>query len=388
MKIGIITHYYRSSNYGGNLQAYALCKELEKLGFEAEQICADFTGGLPMGEPVGPGKCLLHRAKLALDPYGRWNHLRHPLVAQKCRQRERAVRAFGETIPHSSRVYGDSNLSDTNRIYQAFITGSDQVWNPECYSPAYYLDFAGKGALKLSYAASISKSQLSPAQRETMKEHLADFTAISLREAEAVDLVKDLAPGKVSWVLDPTLLLSRQEWDEVCAPPVIREPYVFCFFLGGDESHRAAAQAFARKKKLKLVTMPYLLGKYRPCDKNFGDIRLFAVSPPQWISLIKHGAYVFTDSFHGSVFSQIYEKNYFAFCRDGAKGMETRLESLTKLFGNPNRFCNTKEKMTLDYLLKTSEGGLNDEKSLFREKKEESVEFLWNNLQNARDSMK
>lgn len=380
MKIGIITHYYKSGNYGGTLQAYALCKQLEKMGYEAEQICATFLSGLPMTAQPGGFQRLIHKAKLVLDPCRRLNHLCHPVAALRCRKRKKAVMAFGKTISHSRRVYTDKTLPEANSQYQAFITGSDQVWNPECYSPAYYLAFAEKGKLKLSYGASISKAQLTQPQRETIRGHLADFAGVSVREERAAELIGELAPTTVAWVLDPTLLLSREEWDEVCAPGVIREPYVFCFFLGGDESFRTAAAAFAREKGLKLVTLPYLTGQYRKTDKKFGDIRLYRVSPPEFISLIKNADYVFTDSFHASVFSELYEKNFFAFRRGNAPGMETRLESLTKLFGNEERF-RSEEKLSPEALQRLAGQAVKGDQGLFLQMKEKSVAFLREQLQ-------
>ena len=125
---------------------------------------------------------------------------------------------------------------------------------------------------------------------------------------------------------------------------------------------------------------PYLTGQYRKTDKKFGDIRLYRVSPPEFISLIKNADYVFTDSFHASVFSELYEKNFFAFRRGNAPGMETRLESLTKLFGNEERF-RSEEKLSPEALQRLAGQAVKGDQDLFLQMKEKSVAFLREQLQ-------
>ena len=197
---------------------------------------------------------------------------------------------------------------------------------------------------------SYTQAALNPKQRQLFKESLRSYTAISVREKDAAALLENLSDIPVEWVLDPTLLLTKHEWDEICSPNVINKPYIFCYFLGEDMTARNLAKQFADKHKLPLAAIPYLQGKYRACDKNFGDICLSDISPNQFISLIKNAEYIFTDSFHATVFSHIFEKEYFVFERHGKQGMSSRLYSLLTIFNKIERFCDNNNKASLSYI--------------------------------------
>ncbi len=366
MKIGIVTHYYKSENYGGNLQAYALCSALNKLGYEAEQICLDRKKGHSLSKRL---RILLSRIKNGIDIRAKG----------KIRQRGRAFLRFNqEIIPHSDCVYTEKSIYSCAHQYDAFITGSDQVWHPSAVCDAYLLRFAPSNKIKLSYGASIACNTLTEEQKGRYKIALQDYKAISVRERDAISLLDGVANKNVEYVLDPTLLLSKEEWESVSKPVDIKERYLFCYFLGDDVEQRQLACEYAKRNNLKIVTLPYMLGKYRKCDKSFGDYKLYDVSPNQLISLIKEAECIFTDSFHATVFSLIFEKKHFVFERAGHKGMGSRIYSLTNLFKTERLFCDTEEKKTLEYI----EGITNFEiyKGDYEAEREKSIAFLKGNL--------
>lgn len=297
--------------------------------------------------------------------------------------RNDAMLEFNQNIiPHCEEVYSSDNIRDCGEEYDAFITGSDQVWNPVWYNSAYYLDFVPSNKIKMSYAASLGKTSISDEQIEIFKNNLADYTAVGVRELDAVSFLQPYSPVPVAWNLDPTLLLDADEWDEICGERVINEKYVFCYFLGADKNQRNVAKKFAKKNKLKLVTIPFVAGVFEGCDVNFGDYKLYDASPEKFISLIKYAEYIFTDSFHATVFSSIYRKQYFVFQRAGEKGMGTRIYSLMKLFESEERFLDTYEKATLSYIESLSALTYNHELELFNEMKRNSFNYLRENLEN------
>lgn len=348
-KIGIITHYYNSKNYGGNLQAYALSRYLSEMDYDAEQMC--YIWGR---RPANPS--LKHLAKV-IKKYSIYMICRKTalkginlLFARKFRKRREIVQAFNQKdIPHGEIIYTKSNIQDSNR-YAAYITGSDQVWNLDWYEPAFFLDFVPFGKPKIAYAASIGHAELSEEQAGLFRSSLRNYMAISVREKDAVDLVSLLSPVPVEWTLDPVLLLNREQWDEICSDRLVQVPYLFCYFLGTNKQARKLAAAYGKKKCLKVVFLPYIHGSFRKCDFGFGDIRLYEVSPKDFISLIKHADYVFTDSFHATAFSEIYRTPYAVFRRDGTDSMSSRIYSVTSIFESGERFCDTDEKETLDYI--------------------------------------
>lgn len=392
MRIGIITHYYNSENYGGNLQAYALCRVLSHMGHEAEQICyrADCTvfgmdDGEPNGKQLSPRTFAASVKRLLFSPFGK----AYRFIARRNEERKHSVRenrrrAFSEfnksVIPHSERVYDPDSVFECVGEYDAFITGSDQVWNLNWYDPSYFLSFAPSRKVKLSYAASLGMKSFTPMQAERVREHLRDFRAVSVREKDAVSILDGVSSVKAEWTLDPTLLLSPAEWDALAGERSIKEKYVLCYFLGDDKRIRRTAARYAARRGLKLVNIPHSGGVCMMSDIGFGDIRLYNVSPNRFVELIKNAEYVFTDSFHATVFSGIYKKRFFVFQRFGKKDMASRIYILLELFGCEERFCDSDEKMQTEYLDSLGDVGAAVSSARFCEKKEQSLKFLRDNL--------
>jgi hypothetical protein len=183
------------------------------------------------------------------------------------------------------------------------------------------------------------------------------------------------------------LLLTRQQWDEVCAPRQVEQPYVFCYFLGKGRKQRRLAKAYAKRKKLKLVTIPHMENQFIPEDVSFGDIRLPSPSPEMFISLIKHADCVFTDSFHAAVFSSLYQREFFVFPRHGHKGMGSRIYGLTELFGTGERFCDEPEKLTVDYLLRCEPLDYSAPAVGLENMRKQSLDYLSRMLDTAKEMM-
>lgn len=342
MKVAIITHYYNSINYGGNLQAFALCKCLSNLGITAEQLAYDRFGQRnflrSLRKIAGKSIRYLRTAKS-------WS------VKNNIDKRTQKILAFNKgIIPHSKTVYTPDTISGCIAEYDAFITGSDQVWHPIAYCSAYGLEFVPSSKIKISYAASIACDQVSNEHLAVLQRSLSDFCGISVRESAAVQLLQAVAPQPIHVSLDPTLLLSREEWDEICGERRVLDPYVFCYYLGNDKIQRELATEYAKKYGLKVVTLPYLLDENIKNDRKFGDIKIFDASPADFISLVKHAAVVFTDSFHAAVFSGIYQKQFVVFDRSVRGSMGSRIVGLMELFGTEDRFCDTENRRTMEYL--------------------------------------
>ena len=365
MKIGILTHYFGSENYGGNLQAYALCRILNELGYEAEQISLDRS------KDKGLKYNIKKIARKILKPQIR--------NARNFKIRRKAILSFNkEFIPHS-RTYSEKTVNTCVDEYDAFITGSDQVWHPNAVCDAYLLKFAPSEKIKISYSASIAHNELSVANQARYESAFFDYKAISVREEEAVDLVSPLTDKKVEVTLDPTLLLNKEEWLEIASPAEIYEKYLFCYFLGDDGTERKLACDYAKKHGLKIVTLPHLAGKFRKCDEKFGDYLLYDVSPLRFIGLINEAECIFTDSFHAAVFSSICKKEHFIFQRSGFKAMNSRIHTLTALFGTKEHFCDTEEKQSIEYIESCEKIKFDNTDELVKVK-EASIGFLTENL--------
>ncbi|MBR2023823.1 MAG: polysaccharide pyruvyl transferase family protein [Clostridia bacterium] len=378
-KIGIVTHYYNSINYGGNLQAYALCSFLNQQGYYAEQICYIFkpTKRLESVWDKIKRKGIRNIISLLISRIRDIFRLKKVRRIEKLKQQ--AFEFFNsQSIPHSAKVYTDDTIQETLSIYDSFITGSDQVWNG--YSYAWYLDFVPENRIKISYAASLGRSMLTEKQKEQFQISLKSYKAISLREHEGLELIKDLCTVEPCITVDPVFLLTRNDWDKICASPVDGKEYIFCYFLEGNQNARKLAQKLAKKLGISIFTIPMLAGGVAKVDRKFGDKKLYDATPQQFLSLIKHAKYVFTDSFHAVVFSNIYQKNYFVFNRNKKGEMNSRIINITQLLHQEERFCNGQERESMEYIQSLSDIDYTRESKEFEELKEKSIEFLKENL--------
>lgn len=360
-KIAIITEYYNSSNYGGNLQAYALTRYLNENKVFAEQ--------LPYKRPYKSFWHELHE----VEGWGKKIELLIKKTVQKTlkrkdfkriRKRRELVMEFGrQQIPHNETAFSDDELqtakTDPNseiakklQQYSAFVTGSDQVWRTT-KKEAYFLTFVSEGKKKISYAASIAKTSLQEDEKDFFRTSLKDFDAISVREKSDAVLLDSICEQEIEWVVDPTLLLDETQWSNICSPRLRKEKYAFCYLLGGEKNARKIAKEYAHKHGLKLLTMPYLTQEYPFEDfskSGKNEERLFEVGVEEFLSLIRYANAIFTDSFHAVVFSGIFKKQYFVFDRPLGVSMNSRIKSLLEIYETLERFCVTAEKENLKYI--------------------------------------
>lgn len=369
-KIGIVTYYYDSINYGGVLQAYALTQKIDSLGYNVEQICYKKEND----DKVSNKKYLYLIKKFIKKIIILWCYL-------KMSRRYNRFKKFRDEIPHSMNVYTDNNIENTIKDYDIFVTGSDQVWNLTWFCPAFFLEFVSKNKKKLSYAASLGRMVLAEEEKNFFKKVLVNYSAISVREKDAVELLKNQTSLKIEHVLDPTLLLKKEEWDKISNEYTIEKPYLFCYFIGEDRVIRKLAKKYAKKYNLKLVVLPHPAG-FNFTDINFGDIKTFDAGPKEFISLIKNADYIMTDSFHACVFSTIYQKEFFAFQRNGKKEMSSRIYSLLNLFEAENHFCDMENKLNIKYIENLERIDYTKDKNKFDKIYKKSIDYLISNLSN------
>lgn len=340
-RVGILTHYYDSDNYGGVLQAFALCKVINDMGYEAEQICMPVEC-VPFSDNSEKQK--KQRPKFISRV---WDKLMRSIfgVDEICANRKKAVTAFADAyVPHSAEVYRKGAIKETIELYDIFVTGSDQIWNTDYYVPAFFLDFVPDEKPKFSYAASIAKDSLTDAERLYFKEKLRSYIGVSVREKNAVKLLQQLSPVNVEWVVDPVFLISHSEWDKIADKKnKVERRYIFCYFLGDNRVSREIARKYANKEGLAIVTVQYLGKKYRREERLFGNIRIKCASPEEFVSLIKHAEIVVTDSFHAIAFSAILGKSFVATQRGYANEMISRLDNILLLLDEKNRFVSNKK---------------------------------------------
>lgn len=304
------------TNYGTALQAYALCEFLRTLGHDAEVIRYYDNHLVHQGQrtikSVNLTKILNKLEDIILNFFNR-------------KRIERRKRVFSDfrirAIPHTNQYYNAETIQRTLGKYDCYICGSDQIWTPwnGGFDPVYWLEFAPNDYLKISYAPSLANTNYSVEAKNALRNICEGFDNISVREAIGKEFLEGLGVKNVEKVLDPTLLFPDGWWlkhfltagggqDQIDLP----EDYIFAYFLGANRKHRRLVKQFAKIVDLPIVTFPFQ-DQITVEDYFFGDVRMDAEPPEAFLSCIKNARYIFTDSFHVSVFSSIFEKEFWAF---------------------------------------------------------------------------
>lgn len=309
MKVGIIT-FHRAVNYGAVLQAYALQHAIEKLGYEAYIIdyrCKEVD-------------------KAASPLLGFRSGDSFKTATKKLVFRLRKNMAFNsfmrKYVNLSPKTATNHNLEKMSDEYDAFFTGSDQVWNCRCSGndETFFLNFVKDGKKKNAYAASFGTEKLFEDDPFDYKTLLADFNSISVREKSGVDIVVSESGRKAQVTLDPTLLLSKEEWKPAVGKRPIKEKYIFVYYIRESKDLLNYAGKLSEKTGYKVINA-----------KNSKEFFL-KCSPSDFLAWIYYAEYFVTNSFHGTVFSLLFNKK-FAIELDNGKTVNNRSKELLELVG-------------------------------------------------------
>ena len=328
---------YKNRNYGSMLQSFATLVKLEELGVDYEIIDYSHPQTLQFyasaAGRIANRDFLYSKARLLRKKAGLKFHPDY--AANEAVRGERFDRFKRERFGHFSEHINEYiKLRRYAEKFTDVLVGSDQLWLPSGNGTNFYnLMFAPRACNKIAYAASFGVSSIPERQKEETAEYLRRIQHISLREEAGQRIVKELTGRDVPVILDPTMVLTRQQWDAAIPDKAVTEgEYLFCYFLGNNPSQREEVTALARVLGLKIVVLRHL-DEYIAKDETFGDEAPYDVGPEEFVNLIRHAKYVCTDSFHGSVFSILYHKQFISFNRYG-DGTNSRNSRLDTLFGN------------------------------------------------------
>jgi hypothetical protein len=344
-KIGLCV-CYDTKNFGSQLQVYATQEMVEKLGYDCEII---------RYKKKATPDFVLRSIPRFFNPYFVKSKMRgikkrrairkYPEIQKQVTIRNKRFQGFVEQyFTRLSRPYaGYAALKKGAEQYDAFLTGSDQLWLPSNLGSHFYTqEFVPDSKTKIAYATSFGVSQIPFYQKKRTAGYLNRFQSLSSREIAGSKIIESLTGKKASIVCDPTLLFDQKDWAEMIPDrKIMKQPYIFCYFLGTNPEHRQAAEAFGRQTGLPIVTCPFL-DNFVKSDQQFGDVRMFDMDAADFVNLIRHAEYVLTDSFHGSVFSILHHKKFITFNRfaAGANSRNSRIDSLCELLGLSDRRYN------------------------------------------------
>lgn len=294
MKIGIIT-MHRVKNCGSNLQAYALQHKLQQMGHDAELI--DYYYQPPSSKTFS----IQNIISFILDAITGF---------PKRRQRSR-FKKFQEKYYHTSKFYDKDSIKENPPVYDLYMSGSDQVWNPRYIKDDtnFMLSFADASCRKVSYASSFACAEIPEEYAKKYADALNQYDKISVREQAGIDIVKKLTGKDAQLACDPVLLLGQSEWSELAGEVrPYKEPYILVYTLAYMFNPRPGIYNIIDTVQKKLgYKVIYLNGtkeeKFKPNSKVVKDF-----GPIEFLQWIKNAEFVITDSFHCTAFSVIFSR--------------------------------------------------------------------------------
>ena len=331
MKIGILT-WLHNGNYGSVLQAYALQKALRNQGYQTENI--DYAPStVKKVENLIKNKNSL---KLFLEKWDAYCAKKVAGSPRELSEKQKKFEDFRENYINITRRYSSpKEVATIDGEYDAYICGSDQIWSPVLLNPVFYFDFLSDTERKIAYACSFGVSSIKGKKATKITNYLNRFDYISVRESSGCEIVKNLTGKVVPVMSDPTLLLQRTDWDKVSKYNLNLNKYIFCYFLSWNEDYWKYVENVSQQLGYQIVIVPSVKETYQVDAKILKNI-----GPEEWVGLVKNASYVITDSFHGTVFSIIYNKPFTVlkrFSDDNPRSQNSRIYTLLEHYNLTNR---------------------------------------------------
>lgn len=374
MKIGIIT-IHKSPSYGACLQSFALWKYISSEGVDCEIIDLhrpthiDFKKSdrfLPMRQ-----EHLTFKVKVLTELF----KLKDKLLAKvHLSPLEKKYNQFNEEIKYSKVYKGVDELYANPPSYDLYVTGSDQVWNPQqayCIEP-YFLTFVNNGGKKISYAASIGLKDLLSEEKEKFAQWLESYDAIGVREKSAQELLTSFMNKPTTLVLDPTFLLDKESWLKESVLPAVDDSYILLFSLFTPSNILNFAKRIAEESNKQLIVLA-------PNKKEVieGGLLVNDAGPREFLGYFCQADVVITDSFHGTVFSMIMEAgNFFSYIAPNNR-RGSRIVDLLSLFQLEDHLLSPELKETA-IELQSHQIDLSILKERIKEERAKSISFLAN----------
>lgn len=352
MRIGILT-FHAAHNYGAVLQCYSLQEYLKSLGHEVSVIDYQNKRMLSVYKRFRIGRILkknpIHMIKNVYTEMSLYQ------------RRKKRYYAFQNFINNALNLVPIETIKELP--FDIIFIGSDQVWNYKLtygFDSYYWGDFVRPSRTILaSYAASM-QDKWPESKDEIIKSKLKNFDFISVREASLAQKLQMLSPNKrVYHVVDPTLLISTSIWNRIATQPNITSPYVLFYQVDVNPLAREIAKEIAEREGLKLLVISANI-------QNENDNVAISASPADFLSLIKESAMVVSASFHATVFSILFKKNFYSI---KGHGKNARINSLLSSCGLNNRIIDhiPNEIIPVDYSM-VSIDKINKESILYIDK--------------------
>lgn len=385
VKIGVLTSSYANNgtfgcNYGAALQGYALIKQLRLLGHDAHDI-----NYLSARTYVPQQYSFLKRTLRRIPYLFNFKNLKNKYLQYKNKKNIYILKqAFIEFINDFKLIYNEGEfftfkqLTEASKDFDAFIVGSDVVWNPYSYNKkndeGFFLDFVDTHAKRVAYAPSFGVSTLPDESIRTLKYYLSKFDALSVREKSGMQIIKDTAGLDVPVVLDPTLLLDPSEYDDIIrVPDNLPAQYIAAYKFGNIEDTDEKIKEISRRLKIPVV--------YIPAAFSMPHNARYDLGPREFLGVIRNAELVLSDSFHCTVFALINHRPFLTFYRtvpEPGKDINSRMTDILKTVEMSDRLIKPSDEIKYDKLFDLNFD--NADKIIDRMRKE-SLKYLKNALE-------
>lgn len=375
--IAIVT-WYNSINYGTCLQAYALSQFLRNHGYHAYFIeGTKYYYGLH--NPIESLNAILRKY---INRYKDAMKSKHIIanIKEKYSQRQFKNSNFSRTKMLIHKCSSRADFEKVIRNTELFITGSDQIWNPNYVSPCNLLAFAQNNK-KIAYASSIGVNKIPFGKKGFYKKYLSRFYKIGVREKTAQHELSKLLSKDIVTVLDPTFLLNKDSWSEIInknnSEPLPDKKYIFCYFIGGNRDWEEQIKLFAEKNSYEIycaTSESYIIpniGKSKP-----------ELGVEDFVNYLSNADIIATDSFHAIALSINFNKKFVVFKRFkdiDKKSQNSRIADvlltfkLQKQLVSSNNTVNSILHQNIDY---------SEANSILRNLRNSSENFLINAIEN------
>lgn len=306
-KIALLT-LWKNSNHGTALQAYALWAAISEMGWSAEYILYNSRQFL----------CFTDKLRIFLDKF--IYYIRGGFVKSdfNLTNSYTPLMEFWNSIPHSSIIFNKRNCAESVKFYYKYIIGGDQVWNRNItrVNYFYFLDFIDNDVSKNSYSPSFGSAYLSSNYTKLLNKLLKSFRYIGCRDIAHSIRIQKVLDKEVVNTVDPVLLHAKEFWhcfsERIPSHPT---RYLLCYELGDSKSLREYAEFEAKSKNLELIYM----------SESCCDVSLSEISPANFVYMFENADYIVTDSYHGVLFSIIFNKVFTPFLK--RQGNETSFDN-------------------------------------------------------------
>lgn len=307
--VGVVSYniHCNFTNYGSALQSWALCKTIERLGYKP--VLMDYSPDvLRDANPLDPFKKMWDKdaeSRLMCE-------LTMPAIRENYKKFDRF---YSRRFNRSKGVYTSKNFDECveREGLDGFVCGSDTIFCPDEFGidDGYYANYSCMKGRSVSYAASFGDPHFTPETYALLDLRLKNFKAIGIRESGMVQYIKQRVNVPVSQVVDPTLLLSDRDFDEVAQEPERKEPYLLLYARRYNPKMESYAIDIAKKNGWHIVEI-----SLRATNADRGHEMRYDAGVEEFVGLVKHASYVVTNSYHGMIVGIHYKKPFDIFSRE------------------------------------------------------------------------